>query len=144
MQSCPLLPGPISHFLLRDASLGPINRMGASSVWQRADVKEMKQWWGVCQMRMREGREVELCFLFVGIRLTDLYLVSKGPLASANPHHLQNGPPFSFAQVSNSPSSGLITLPFGQTMQTLTQDTGVTLSTTTTSNQRKRERNPPL
>lgn len=144
MQNCPLLPGPISHFLLRDASLGPINRLGASSVWQRADVKEMKQLWGVWQMRRREGREVELCFLFAGIRLTDLYLVSKGPLASANPHHLQNGPPFSCAKFSKSPSSGLITLLFGPTMQALILDTGVTLSTTTTSNQRKRERNPPL
>jgi len=87
MQSCPLLPGPISHFLLWDASLGPINRLRASSVWQRANVKEMKQWRCKCQTRRREAEPRQLCFLFVGIRLTDLYLVS-GPLASANPHHL--------------------------------------------------------
>lgn len=93
MQSFPLLPGPISHFLLWDASLGPINRLRASSVWQRADVKEMKQWRGMCQVRMREAESRQLCFLFVGIRLTDLYLVSERPLASANPHHLQTDAP---------------------------------------------------
>lgn len=119
MQSCPLLPGPISHFLLWDASLGPINRLRASSVWQRADVKDEEVVGYVPNEKESEAESKQLCFLFVGIRLTDLYLVSEGPLASANPHHLQAGALLPSKSLKNSPFCGLITLHFGPIKQTL-------------------------
>lgn len=102
----------------------------------------MKQRWGMCQMRRREAESRQLCFLFVGIRLTDLYLVSEGPLASANPHHLQTGTPAPppLQKVSNSPFCGLITLHFGNKANTHPQtQASHYVRLTTTSAQRKRD-----